>query len=130
MEITGRLTANAKVNETKKGNKVVGFTLAINDSYRKDGEQKKITTYVDCSYWINEGIAVYLTKGSLVQLYGRMSAHAWVNKGGEAKASLSFHTNNIKFLGKSGNNGTERANTDAQVEAPLYNDTAKDDLPF
>jgi len=129
MEITGRLTADAKVNETKKGKKVVHFNLAINDSYRKDGEQKKVTTYVDCSYWINEGIALYLKKGTLVELYGRMSASAWLNKDKEPKASLEFHTNNIKLLGKSANAGTERVSTETQLTADVYGDT-KDDMPF
>ena len=130
MEITGRLTADARVNETKSSKKVVGFTLAINDGYRtKDGEQKKIITYVDCSYWLNAGIAEYLKKGTVVELYGRMGASAWVNKDGEAKANLNFHTNNIKLLGISKSNSTERADSEAVTETSTYPDT-KDDLPF
>ena len=131
MEITGRVTADAEVRETKNGKKVVGFNLAINDNYRgKDGQMNKITTWVDCSYWLNEGIAVYLKKGTLVELYGRIGARAWVNKSGEAKASLTFHVNNIKLLGKSNAPGTERVTGEAQTDAVAYTDTEKDDLPF
>jgi len=131
MEITGRVTADAEVRETKNGKKVVGFNLAINDNYRgKDGQMNKITTWVDCSYWLNEGIAVYLKKGTLVELYGRIGARAWVNKSGEAKASLTFHVNNIKLLGKSNAPGTERVTGEAQIDAVAYTDTEKDDLPF
>ena len=101
MEITGRLTADARVNETKSNKKVVGFNLAINDTYRKDGETKKITTYVDCSYWRGEGLAPYLRKGLLVQLYGYMTARPWVSRDGEPMASPNFHTNEITLLGAS-----------------------------
>ena len=44
MEITGRLTANAEVRETKGDKKVTGFTIAMNRSYMKDGERVEIST--------------------------------------------------------------------------------------
>lgn len=54
MELTGRLTAHAKVSEVKGGKKVVNFSIAINDSYKpKDRERVELTTYVECAYWIN-----------------------------------------------------------------------------
>ena len=61
MEIIGRVTADATVSETKAGKKVVNFSIAINDTYKtKDSnEVQKITTYVNCAYWINVGIAAY-----------------------------------------------------------------------
>ena len=128
MEITGRLTANAQVRETKNKSKVVGFTVAINDSYRtKDKEQKKVTTFIDCDYWLNAGIAQYLTKGALVGLYGRIGANAWVNKDGKAIANLTFHVNDLKLLGKSTSH-TERVADNAVVTAG--SDNTDDDLPF
>lgn len=68
MQIIGRVTADATVSETKAGKKVVNFSIAINDTYKAKGstEVQKIVTYVNCAYWINPGIAPYLTKGSLV----------------------------------------------------------------
>jgi len=129
MEITGRLTRDAKVNETKSSKKVVGFSLAINDNYKgKDGQPQKLTTYVDCFYWLNAGIAQFLTKGTLVELYGRMGANAWVNRDGKPIANLTFHVNNLKLLGKSGTNSTERVQDEAQVNNT--NPADVDDLPF
>ena len=129
MEITGRLTAAAKVNTTRSDKKVVHFTVAMNDNYKtKDGEHKKITTYVDCSYWLNAGIAQYLMKGMLVSLYGRIGVSAWSDKDGNARAGLTFHTNDVKFLGR-GATGTERVVDGVQVATTAYPDT-KDDLPF
>jgi single-strand DNA-binding protein len=101
MEITGRLVADATVRAVNGDKNVTSFRIAINRSYRSQGEKKEETTYVDCGYWRTDALAPYLTKGLLVQLYGHMSARPWVNRDGEAMASLNFHTNEITLLGKS-----------------------------
>ena len=97
MEIIGRLTADAKVNTLKNEQKVVNFSVAINDSYKPKGMGKpvKITNYFNCAYWVNPAIAQHLTKGTLVELYGRIGVNAWTNAEGIAKAALNFHVNNI-----------------------------------
>lgn len=105
MEIAGRLTGDATVKTLSGERKVVNFSIAINDSYRSGGEQKKVTTFFECSYWLNTGIAGYLKKGGWVQLYGRVGAHAYISGDGEAKASLTFHTSEVKLLGSTGGSG-------------------------
>ena len=102
MELVGRLTADAKVSTLKDERKVVNFSIAINDSYKPKGSElvTKITTFVNCSYWINTAIAEHLTKSTLVELSGRIGVNAWTNAEGEAKASLTFHVNSIKLHGK------------------------------
>ena len=112
MEIVGRLTADAVVRTVQGDKKVVGFSLAVNDSFRSGDERKEVTSYFECSYWRNEGIAEYLTKGSLVQIYGRVGVNAYLSKSGEAKASLTFHVSEIKLFGKS------TANVEGRREEP------------
>src|SRR5580692_7835339 len=106
MEIIGRVTADAKVNTLKDERKVVNFSIAINDSYRTKGtgDRTQVTTYVQCAYWVSPSIASYLTKGTLVELSGRMSADAWVSMDGEAKAALRFHVSTLKLHGRSTRN--------------------------
>ncbi len=126
MELIGRVTADATVNTTKEGRKVVHFSIAMNDSYKPKGsdEWKKVTTFVNCSYWINEAIAKNITKGSLVEVYGRISVSAWTNLKGEAKGSLNFHVNNIKLHGKGNAEAKESIPAPADITEPV------DDLPF
>ena len=128
MEIIGRLTADAKVNELKDGRQVVNFSIATNDNYKvKDSDElKKVTTYFNCSYWINTSVAKALTKGTLVQLYGRIGVNTYVNSQGETKAALTFHTNSIKLHGKP---SAERAEPTLTVVKSV-NEDAGDDLPF
>jgi len=100
MEITGRVTADAIVRSLSGDKQVVNFSVAVNDSYKpKDGERVTHTEFFDCSYWIGAGIAQYLTKGSIVELSGRLSTRAWINAEGEAKAGLNFHTSKITLHG-------------------------------
>lgn len=128
MEIIGRLTADANVSETKTGKKVVNFSIAVNDSFKTKSstELQQITNYFNCSYWLNEGIAAYLQKGGLVELHGRISVNAYLNKEGEAKAALNFHVNNIKLHGKSPSIAVGSVTAPATEVAP----SAADDLPF
>ena len=130
MNITGRLTRDAEVRTTSQQKQVVNFSVAINDSYRnKQGERIEQTTYFDCSYWITPNVAKILTKGSLVELSGRVTARARTGNDGEAHAGLNFHTSQIKLHG--GSRKTDTVQATAQTES---NKTTKqgteDDLPF
>jgi single-strand DNA-binding protein len=125
MELFGRLTADAKVNETKDNRKVVNFSIAINDRYKqKDSDEMKIvTTFVNCSYWMSASVVTYLTKGKFVELYGRINAGAYMNASNELKASLNFHVNSLKFHGSL---------KSAFIEKEIQSEQAEpaDDLPF
>jgi single-strand DNA-binding protein len=102
MEITGRLVADAIVRKTNNEKELTGFRVAINRRYMSNGDQVEDTTYVDCSFWRSTAIAPYLTKGMVVQLYGHMSASAWLDKDGGLHAGLNFHVNELTMLTASG----------------------------
>ncbi|KMQ70397.1 single-stranded DNA-binding protein [Chryseobacterium koreense] len=130
MNITGRLTRNAEVRTLSNEKQVVNFSVAVNDSYRnKQGERVEQTTYFDCAYWITANVARLLTKGTLVELTGRVSTRAWVNKEGEARAGLNFHTSQIKLHG--GGRKVETVQATAQSESNGFTaEGTEDDLPF
>lgn len=100
MEITGRLTADASVQEVNSDKQVVNFSIAINDKYKPKGstEVKEVVTYINCSYWLNAKTAQWLKKGTLVQLFGRIGMSVYNNSEGVAVGTLTFHTNSIKIL--------------------------------
>jgi single-strand DNA-binding protein len=130
MEITARVTGDAKISTLKNERKVVNFNVAINDSYKAKGstEPTKIVTYVQCAYWINPGIAQWLTKGTLVELQGRVGVNAYKSIDGEAKASLTFHVNSIKL------HGTAKQQTGSESESVSVTAShvkeKEQDLPF
>ena len=131
--IVGRITKNAIINILKNDKKVVNFSVAINDSYKtKQGERKEQTTYYNCSYWINAKIAEYLTKGTLVELSGRISSSAWIGKDGEIKSGLNFHTSSIKLHGgaQKSEPNSHPTNNQQNVNDNPFDDGTDDDLPF
>jgi single-strand DNA-binding protein len=51
--LVGRITQDAKIGTTKDERQFVIFSIAINSTYKAktSDEQKKVVTYVNCSYW-------------------------------------------------------------------------------
>lgn len=130
MNIIGRVTANAQVHTLKDERQVVNFSIATNDSYRdKQGKRVELTTYFNCAYWISAKVAHLLTKGSLVELSGRVYASAWAGNDGAPRATLNFHTAQIKL-----HEGIRKAKTLQDTAQPEHNMVAEqgteDDLPF
>ncbi|NOT90772.1 MAG: single-stranded DNA-binding protein [Ferruginibacter sp.] len=129
MEMTARLTGDAKTSTLQSGKQVVNFNVAINDSYKSktSGEVTKIVTYVQCDYWVNPGVAQFLTKGTLVELQGRIGVNAYTGKEGEPKAALTLHVNTIKLHG---GKTPQPVSVSAEKILVAENAGATDDLPF
>ena len=131
MNIVGRITKNAEINTLKGDKKVVNFSVAINESYKnKQGERVEQSTYYNCSYWISPKVANILTKGTLVELTGRVSSNACIVKDGEIKSGLNFHTSNIKLHGGGQKTETVVTNDPKQKKAIVTEGENDDDLPF
>lgn len=79
--LSGRLTRDAEVNETKGGNTVVEMRMATNISAEK-------TLFIDVSAWnyIASNIAEYLTKGTKIIVDGMLNVNEYENKYGEKVA--------------------------------------------
>jgi single-strand DNA-binding protein len=130
MNIIGRVTKDAEVRTLSNSKQVVNFSVAANDSYRnKAGERIEQTTYFDCAYWISPKVAGILTKGTLVELTGRVSARAWTGNNGETHAGLNFSTSNIKLHGNGKRTETVKTTTTAQANK-ITIEPAENDLPF
>ena len=92
---------------------------------------------MDCSYWINSGVAEFLKKGALVLLYGDMDVNAWIDKEGNAKGRLTFHTQTIKILAFASKKDDEKPNGDKPnagknnaKKATANGAPEEDDMPF
>ena len=117
--ITGRLTTDAEVREVSERTKVVGFTIAVNHSYMSGEQRREIARFFECSYWRNAGIAEFLKKGDVVQVFGHVGCRAYVTKDAEAAAALTFRVSEIKLF----SSGAKHANTGEPA-------SESGDLPF
>lgn len=132
INISGTLTADAKVSTTPTGKEVVNFSIAVNDHYRdKDGNKVKRTTFIDCAYWLTAKAATWLVKGLFVELSGQLSVRAWLDMDGKARAGINFHTSAIKPIGKFGKKETQAVQTTtAQTTKEPVTVGDDDNLPF
>jgi single-strand DNA-binding protein len=122
----GRLTSNAQINTLKDERQVVNFSIAINSTYRakNDDEPQTTTAYINCAYWLSTKVAEHLTKGSVVEVSGRLFVSAYLS-GGAPKASLNCYVAHIKI-----HHFQKGPNSPAQVAAMAAGAEADDDLPF
>lgn len=69
--IAGRITRDAVTRTTQQGDKVTGFSVAVDDGFG----QNKRTLFFDCSLWGKRGdsLAQYLVKGASVTVAGDLS---------------------------------------------------------
>lgn len=127
---TATVTKDAQVTTIKDGRKVVNFDVALYGYYKtKSGEPKRTTEYYHCSYWIGIGIAALLKKGTLVELFGRVSASAYMGNDRKPKAALQMHASVIDI--KSFKKADEAAAAAATAaENTAASNQEKDDLPF
>lgn len=136
MNIIGRLTMDAKMRNLSNGKQVVNFSIATNDNYRKkQGDRIERTTYFEGAYWISPKVADFLTKGTLIELSGRLYTSALLGKDGEPHAGLNFHTSQIEVhsSGKRTENISIESNktNKKEISNSKSNDSEKDDdLPF
>lgn len=130
MNITGRVTADAKVRNVSDSRTVVNFSVAINDSYRnKAGERIEQVTYLDCAYWLSPKVVQILTKGTVVELTGRVSARAWTGSDGQPHAGLNFSTSQIKLHAGGRKAATQHA-VPITESAALEAKPLEEDVPF
>lgn len=133
MLFTGRITADAQTRTVAGDKQVTNFTVALNQRYKtKAGEKKEKTAFVNCAYWVNPGLAVYLTKGAIVEISGWVEAQTWETREGKTQADLVCSVDNVKLFGSTAPKTEEAAKgkkTDKKTTVAAGGGD-DDDLPF
>lgn len=85
---------NVKEVREVGGDKVLNFSIAVDNGKDKNGERRESTWY-DCALWGKraESLAPYIQKGSRLTVQGRPSARAH-----EGKAYLGVTVNELTFM--------------------------------
>jgi len=136
LQIIGNLGKDCIVKEVN-GKNVINFSVAHTERYKdSQGNQKDRTTWVECAYWTDRtAVAQYLTKGRTVYAEGSPEADAYMNKEGQASATLRMRVQNVQLLGNNGNaeggaNQGNLSNAGSSAAPVAKAASADDDLPF
>lgn len=99
--IAGNIGKDAVTRSTQQGDKVTGWTVAVED--RKGNE--KSTIWFDCTLWGKRGesLAQYLTKGSKVAVSGELSTREH-----EGKTYLTIRAEQVTLMGGKQDGGERR----------------------
>ena len=125
--IMGRFVSTPERKYTSSQTEVTSFTLAVERSYARQGEQRQ-TDFINCVAWRNtaEFISKYFQKGSMIAVTGSIQTRNYEDKNGNKRTAVEVLVDQASFCGSK----AETSNNNQ----PQYNDfeeiSGDDDLPF
>lgn len=113
LSLAGRLGQDSELKEFG-GKKCLKFSVPFTDGF---GDSKK-TIWVNCSLWGDRGAKLqsYMTKGTIVEVFGKPSVRAYDKDG--PKASLDLNVSDVTLLG-----GSEKTSSQSKQ-------VSDDEIPF
>jgi single-strand DNA-binding protein len=98
--IDGHLGADPEsrqVNDTT----VTNLSVAVDDSYTRDGERVERTVWVQVEAWgrLAENCAQYLEKGREVLVRGELKKDQWKTDSGEKRSKMKVRAAQVEFKG-------------------------------
>lgn len=100
--LIGNLGQDPTMMYTPSGIPFTSFSLAVNETWTKEGVKQEKTTWwrVTCWRQLAEIVAKYCTKGKTVLVVGsKVESKHYVDKNGEVKDTLECTADTVKFLG-------------------------------
>jgi single-strand DNA-binding protein len=131
--IIGNVCADPEQRTIPSGKTVTTFTVAVS----RKGDKDK-TDFFRCSAWGKTGevCGQYLSKGKKVCVIGEVSAHGYLDKSNEPKASLEVFVTEVEFLSPRSEEAPAPAPQTSRVQKPTsfedaqFEEITDGDLPF
>ena len=135
---TGRITKDLEVKEVSNGTKVLNFSLAVDNPFKKDD-----TSFFDIVAFNKkaETLAKYCGKGSKIAVNGSVKQERFKDKEGNNRSTVRFTADNFEFLDNKGqsNNQSQQQKGQTKSQKPSNDNPfngngpvniTDDDLPF
>ena len=136
--IMGRLTADPELRQTPSGVAVTRFTVAVDRTFVKAGEERK-ADFINVVAWRQtaEFVTRYFSKGSMIAVQGAIQTGSY-EKDGRKYNTFEIVADNVSFCGdkNNGQGGNSSQNEPQATETAFSNGVdfaamANDDnLPF
>jgi single-strand DNA-binding protein len=96
--LNGRLTADPELRHTNSDIPVTSFTLAVDRSYQKQGQNRQ-ADFIDVVCWRNtaEFASRYFKKGQLVAVEGSIQTRSYTDNQGNKRKAFEIVANNVHF---------------------------------
>lgn len=140
--LVGRLTKDPELRYTPSGIAMAKFTLAVNRTFKTDGQPD--ADFINCLAWRKqaENLANYLKKGSLAGVEGRIQTGSYEGQDGKRVYTTDVVCDSVQFMEpkQQGTNQQQQSPTNTQSysrvdEDPFSNNSGSievsdEDLPF
>ncbi len=137
--IMGRLVADPELRQTQSGVSVTSFTVAVDRSFVKQGEERQ-ADFIDVVAWRQtaEFVTKYFQKGSMIAITGAIQTRTYEDKNGNKRKAVEIVADNVSFCG-SKNESPAAAQRSDNAPAPSFSsgvagdfsaDEDNDELPF
>lgn len=96
--LVGRMAKEPELRSTASGVNVCSFTVACDQKYVKQGEERK-ADFINCIAWrqTGEGIAKYFTKGTRIALEGTLQTRSWTDSEGKTRYATEVVVESWEF---------------------------------
>lgn len=108
--LVGRLTKDPELRYTPSGVAVARFTLAVNRTFKKEGEQQ--ADFINVVTWRKtaENTANFCKKGSQIAVTGRIQTGSYEGQDGKRVYTTEVVAENVQFLEPKSANNTPNSN--------------------
>jgi len=145
--LMGRLVADPELRTTNSGVFVTSFTIAVDRSFVKAGEERQ-TDFIDVVAWKHtaEFVTKWFRKGSMIAVQGSIQTRMYDDKNGNKRKAFEIIADSVSFCGSKSESGAvnQGGRYDApglpSASPPAYQSAsaddfadafpAEDDLPF
>jgi single-strand DNA-binding protein len=126
--IMGRLTADPELRQTPSGVAVTRFTVAVERSFVKAGEERK-ADFINVVAWRQtaEFVTRYFSKGSMIAVQGAIQTGSY-EKDGVKRSTFEIVADNVSFCGSKSESGTSGAPRTPVAAAPSFSNGSVDDF--
>lgn len=139
--LVGALSKDATANQVG-GQTAINFSIPHSEKYKKEGEKKEKTTWVECVIWTKEDkLSKYLKKGTQLSIVGTPEVNVYKTNDGSAKGTLQCRVLEFEFVpggGKGDSSSSSTSSSPSNTGSSRKQATASsaqqeeqpDDLPF
>lgn len=127
--LMGRLTADPELKHTQSGVAVIRFTLAVDRSYAKQGEERQ-TDFINITAWRQtaEFVSRYFRKGQLVAVQGTIQTGSYTDRDGNRRNTFDVVADQVHFAERKKDGGNQGGSNPATVDD--FDELDDGDYPF
>lgn len=131
--IMGRLTAAPELKQTPSGLSVTSFTVAVDRSFAKAGEERQ-TDFIPVVAWRGTAdfVSKWFNKGSMIAVKGSLQSRNYEDKNGNKRTAFEIVADEVSFCGgKNETSPSQNQNQPTYTPAPEeFEQEDFSDLPF